>query len=50
MRRGFEGLGEKINELRSIHWQLKNSRGDIKYSIENTVANIVITVYGVGGY
>ena len=36
----------KIKRLRSTNWQSQNSRGDVKYSIGNTVNNIVITMYG----
>ena len=39
---------KKVKGLRSTNWQLQNSHGGgVKYSLENTVHNIVITVYGV---
>ena len=37
---------KKVKRLRSTKWQLQNSHGDVKYSVENTVINVVITVYG----
>ena len=37
----------KMKELRSTNRQLQNSHGDVKYSIENSVDNILITLYGV---
>ena len=35
-----------MKRLRSTNWQLQNSPGDVKYSIENIVNNNVITRYG----
>lgn len=37
-------MGEKVKRLRSTN---KNCHGDVKYSIGNTVNNIVISMYGV---
>ena len=37
---------KKVKGLRSTEWQLQNSHGDVKYSIEKRVNNIVTTMYG----
>ena len=44
-----EGVGriKKLKGLRSTNWLLKNSHGDVQYSIGNIVNNILITMYGV---
>ena len=42
---GVEPRGEKVMGLNSMNWSLQNTHGDIKYSIENTVNNILITVW-----
>ena len=44
---GCGGIGEGMRVLRSTNQQLQNSHGDVKYSIGNTVNNILITMYGV---
>ena len=44
------GLGrwvKKVKGLRSADGLLQNGHGDVKYSIGNTVNNILITTYGV---
>ena len=38
-------VDEKLKELRSTRWQLRNYRGDLKYSIGNTINNSLITVW-----
>ena len=44
-RRGSLGdWVKKLKGLRSIHWQLQNSHGDVKYSIGNIGNNIAITM------
>ena len=43
----MEDWVKEVNGLRSTNWQLQNSHGDVKYSIENIVSNVVITVWGV---
>ena len=40
------GRVKKVEGLRSTHWLLQNSHGDVKYSIGNTVNNILMTTYG----
>ena len=37
-------------EVTNTNWELQNSHGDVKYSIENVVNNIVITMYEDGYY
>ena len=37
---------KKVEEVRSTDWQLQNSHEDVKYSVGNTVNNIVITMHG----
>lgn len=32
----------------STNWQLRNSHGDVKYTIGNTVSNTIIIMYGAG--
>ena len=44
---GLEGWVKKVRGLRSTNWLLQNSHGDEKYSMGNTVNNILITMYGV---
>ena len=41
------GRVKKVEGLRSTHWLLQNSHGDVKYSIGNRVNNILITMCGV---
>ena len=43
------GWVKKGKACRNTNWQLQNSHGDVKYSIENIVNNIVITVCGARG-
>ena len=38
---------KKVKGLRSTNWLLRNSDGDVKYSIRNIVNTILITMYGV---
>ena len=40
-------MGEKGEGLIGTNWLLQNSHGGVKYSIENTVCNIITTTYGV---
>ena len=40
----LENWVKKMKELRSTYWQLQNNPGDVKYSMGNTVSNIVITM------
>ena len=35
-----------LKGLRGTNWWLHSSQGDVKFSIENMVSNIVITMYG----
>ena len=42
---GLGGRVRKVKGLGSTHWSLRNSHGDVKYSIGNTVSNIIITVW-----
>lgn len=37
-------MGEKGEGIGSTNWQLQNSHGAVKYSIENIVSRIIITV------
>ena len=37
---------KKVKGLRSTNWWLQNSHGNVGYGMENTVKNIVITMYG----
>ena len=39
---------ETVKGLRSTNWLLQNSHGNVKYSIGDTVNNIVITVVSDG--
>ena len=39
-------MDEQVKGLRSTHWYLQNSRGDIKCSIGNRLHSIVVTMYG----
>ena len=41
-------LGDWVKKLQglSTNWQLQNSHEDVKYSVGNTVNNIVITMHG----
>ena len=43
---GWDGC-EKGKGIKSTNWLLRNSPGDVKYSMGNVVNNIVITMYGV---
>ena len=43
---GEKGKGIKKYKL-GTNWLFKNSQRDVKYSIGNTVNNILITMYGV---
>ena len=45
MKGGLGGQEKKDKGLRGTDWQLKNSQGNVKYSIGNVVNNIVITIY-----
>ena len=38
---------KNMEGFRSTHWQLQDGHGDVRYSLENIVKNIVIAVYGV---
>ena len=45
----WKGVGAWVKKgkgLRCTSWQLQNSLKDVKYGIENTVSDIVITLYG----
>ena len=42
----MKGWVKKVKRLRSTNWQLQNSRGDVKCSMENTVNDTVINMYG----
>ena len=47
----WEGAGGRVKQvkgLRSTHWLLQNSPGDVKSGVGNTVSNTVITLYGAG--
>ena len=39
------GWVKEARGLRRTNWQLENSHVDVKYSIDNIVSKIVITVY-----
>ena len=43
---GLRDWVKQAKKLRSTNWQLQNSHGDVKYSIENIAKNIVISMYG----
>lgn len=45
----FGELGERVEGLKSTNRCLQNSHGDVKYSIENIVNNMVTTTHGSGG-
>ena len=49
MGAGFRGWVKKVKGIRSTNWQLQNSPGDVKYSIGNTVNDIVTTACMVPG-
>ena len=38
---------KKVKGLRSTNWLLRHSHGDVKYSLENIVNNILIIMHGV---
>ena len=46
MERRLGGWVKKGTRLRSTNWQLQNSHGDAKYSVEKIINNIVVTMYG----
>ena len=46
MEQGLEVWVKKEKELRSTNWQLQDSDREVKYSLGNTVNNIVINICG----
>ena len=44
-----EELGDWVKKVKGLNKMLRNSHGDINYSIRNIGNNIVITLYGIGG-
>ena len=41
------GLGDKDERIKKHKLQFQNSRGYIKYNMENIVGNVLITMYDV---